>query len=147
MYLKSYIQIFDNLRKPIISNKRTHGIYPYYGAQGIIDYVDDYIFDGKYLLLAEDGNNLRTRTDDVARIVNGKFWLNNHAHIIKTNQNLLLEYLLYFLNTSDLSGYITGSAQPKLNKDNVESIKINVPSLDIQQHIVNSIDSEVKYAC
>ena len=147
MYLKNHIKMFDKLRKPIISNKRIHGIYPYYGAQGIIDFVDNYIFDGKYLLLAEDGNNLRTRTDDVSRIVKGKFWVNNHAHVIQTTEDLLLEYLSYFLNQTDLSGYITGSAQPKLNKENVEYIKINIPSLKKQQHIVNSINCEVKYAC
>lgn len=147
MFLKDFIIFHDSLRKPVISSKRKFGIYPYYGAQGIVDFVDDFIFDGKFVLLAEDGNNLSLQNEDISRIAHGKFWVNNHAHVLTTNKDMILEYLNYFLNSIDITPYITGSAQPKLNKENVSKIKIEPHSYEEQQHIVNSINREVKYAC
>lgn len=98
--------------------------YPYYGAQGIIDYVDDYLFEGKYLLIAEDGENLRSRKQPIATIVEGKFWVNNHAHIVTSNELSNLEFLCFWLNSNDISEYITGSAQPKLNQNNMNLIAL-----------------------
>ena len=141
MFLKDFIIFHDSLRKPIISSKRKSGIYPYYGAQGIVDFVDDFIFDGKFVLLAEDGNNLSSQNEDISRIAHGKFWVNNHAHVLTTNKNMILEYLNYFLNSIDITPYITGSVQPKLNKENVSKIKIEPHSYDEQQHIVNILGS------
>lgn len=127
----------NNKRIPLSSRERENlrKIYPYYGAQGIIDYVDNFIFDGEFLLIAEDGENLKSRKQNVANIAKGKFWVNNHAHILKNNEQSDLYYLYYYLNSIDISGYITGSVQPKLSKANLNSIKIMLPPLKEQKNI------------
>ena len=129
----------NSKRVPLSSRERENrrGIYPYYGAQGVIDYIDDFIFDGEYLLVAEDGNNLKERKEDIARIAKGKFWVNNHAHILTNNELSDLKFLKYYLNHIDISGYVTGSAQPKLNKKNLNSIKIIAPDVNEQKRISN----------
>ena len=134
---------FDKQRIPLSSGQREkrQGQYRYYGAQGVIDYVDDYIFDGKYLLIAEDGENLKSKKQDIAQIVKGKFWVNNHAHVVQGNALCLTEYLCYLLNHNDLSGYITGSAQPKLSQANLNAIAFDVPSIATQQIIVSIISA------
>lgn len=134
---------FDKQRIPLSSGQRENrqGQYRYYGAQGVIDYVDDYIFDGKYLLIAEDGENLKSKKQDIAQIVEGKFWVNNHAHVVQGNALCLTEYLCYLLNHNDLSGYITGSAQPKLSQANLNAIAFDVPSIETQQKIVSIISA------
>lgn len=134
---------FDSKRIPLSSKQRSdkQGAYPYYGAQGIIDYVDDFIFDGKFLLIAEDGENLKSRKQKIAQLANGKFWVNNHAHIIQTNEKCILEYLYYMFNTLDISGYITGSAQPKLSQSNLNAIVINLPSIEVQKKIVSILSA------
>ena len=146
--LKDVILLEDKKRKPLSAMERNKrkGIYPYYGAQEIIDSIDDYIFDGKYILLAEDGENLKSRKKDLVKIVEGKFWLNNHAHIFKTKENVDLEYLYYYLLRMDLSEYITGSTQPKLNQDNMNKIQIKLPKLEIQKKIskiLSDIDKKI----
>lgn len=146
--LKDVISLEDKKRKPLSAMERNKrkGIYPYYGAQEIIDSIDDYIFDGKYILLAEDGENLKSRKKDLVKIVEGKFWLNNHAHIFKTKENVDLEYLYYYLLKMDLSEYITGSTQPKLNQDNMNKIQIKLPKLEIQKKIskiLSDIDKKI----
>lgn len=146
--LKDVILLEDKKRKPLSAMERNKrkGIYPYYGAQEIIDSIDDYIFDGKYILLAEDGENLKSRKKDLVKIVEGKFWLNNHAHIFKTKENVDLEYLYYYLLKMDLSEYITGSTQPKLNQDNMNKIQIKLPKLEIQKKIskiLSDIDKKI----
>jgi len=132
-------EILDNKRVPIPSNerKKRKGKYPYYGAQGILDYINDYIFDGKYLLVAEDGENLKSRKNNIAFIIKGKFWVNNHAHILVNNDKSILGYLYYSLNYLDISAYITGTAQPKLNQNNLKNLKINLPPLPIQKKIAD----------
>lgn len=134
---------FDKQRIPLSSGQREkrQGQYRYYGAQGVIDYVDDYIFDGKYLLIAEDGENLKSKKQDIAQIVKGKFWVNNHAHVVQGNALCLTEYLCYLLNHNDLSGYITGSAQPKLSQANLNAIVFDIPSIETQQKIVSIISA------
>ena len=141
--LEDLIINYNSKRKPLSSRERENrkGIYPYYGAQGIIDYLDDYIFDGEYLLIAEDGNNLKERNEDIARIAKGKFWVNNHAHIITNNELSDMRFLKYYINTLDISAYITGSAQPKLNKANLSNIKIKAPSLEEQKKIADILSS------
>lgn len=128
---------FDNLRKPLSSLEREEfkGIYPYYGAQGIIDFVKEYRCDGEYLLIAEDGENLNSRNQPIAQIANGKFWVNNHAHVIKTNEKADLKYLCYALNDLDIRGYVTGSAQPKLSQKNLNRIKFLFPNIENQKII------------
>nr|WP_068130321.1 restriction endonuclease subunit S [Nosocomiicoccus ampullae] len=135
--LKDLVTIFNQKRIPLTGKERSQmeKKYPYYGAQGIIDYVDDYIFDGKYILVAEDGENLRSRKTSIATRASGKFWVNNHAHIIKNNDKSDFNFLYYYLFDLDVSEYLTGSVQPKLNKRNFENITINAPSLKKQQKI------------
>ena len=116
---------------------KRQGTFRYFGAQGVIDYVDDYIFDGKYLLIAEDGENLKSKRQNIAQIVEGKFWVNNHAHIVQCNDKCILEYLAYLINGKDVSGYITGSAQPKLSKANLNAMEFDIPSIKEQQDILS----------
>ena len=133
----------DKKRVPLSSMQRAQrkGIYRYYGAQGIIDYIDDYIFDGTYLLIAEDGENLNSQKQNIAQIVDGQFWVNNHAHIVQTNEKCNLNYLSYLINSMDLSGYITGSAQPKLSQANLNAIELYLPKIEIQEKIVSVLNS------
>lgn len=141
--LGDVLEIHDKLRKPLSSIERTSfkGEYPYYGAQGIIDYVKDYKCNGMYMLIAEDGENLSSRTQPIARIVNGKFWVNNHAHIVRTNELADLKFICDLLNYSDIAGYVTGSAQPKLSQENLNKIIIVLPSLDIQKKIASILSN------
>ena len=129
----------DRKRVPLSSMERSKrkGSYRYYGAQGVIDYVDDYLFDGAYLLIAEDGENLKSNKQNVAQIVSGQFWVNNHAHVLQTNDNCNLHYLCYLINSMDLSGYITGSAQPKLSQANMNAITLKLPDTKIQDKVVS----------
>lgn len=140
---------FDRKRIPLSVKQRSErrGNYRYYGAQGVIDYVNDYIFDGTYLLIAEDGENLKSKKQNIAQIAKGKFWVNNHAHIIQTNEKCDLHYLHYLINSMDLSGYITGSAQPKLSQANLNAVTLQLPSIDEQKKIVGilrSLDDKIE---
>ncbi|PTJ20239.1 restriction endonuclease subunit S [Staphylococcus simulans] len=113
---------FDKYRRPIEASKRIKGIYPYYGATGIIDFVDDYIFDGEYILIGEDGANIISRNSPLVYITRGKIWVNNHAHILQPkNGNTYYYYTL--LDNVDYSKYNTGTAQPKLNIQTIKKIK------------------------
>ena len=141
--LGDVVNVLDYKRVPLSSKERSlhQGIYPYYGAQGIIDYVDDYIFDGTYLLIAEDGENLKSKKQNIAQLATGKYWVNNHAHIAESNGKCDIRFICYLLNIKDVSGYITGSAQPKLNQANLLSISIKLPSLQIQKNIANFLSA------
>lgn len=135
---------FDGKRIPIKASERKNsdgGKYPYYGASGIIDYVDDYIFEGEHLLISEDGANLLARVYPIAFKADGKFWVNNHAHIVKAKEEKTTnDYLEYYFASIDISDYVTGSAQPKLNQKKLNSIKIPLPPLPEQQRIVAKLD-------
>ncbi len=130
---------YDKKRKPLSAQQRASmkGNYRYFGAQSVIDYVNDYLFEGEYLLIAEDGENLKSNKQKIAQIVTGQFWLNNHAHIVQTNELCNIRYLGYWLNAADISGYITGSAQPKLSQANLNAIEIELPDRNIQDKIVS----------
>ncbi|WFE68605.1 restriction endonuclease subunit S [Thiomicrospira sp. R3] len=130
----------DSKRKPITSNQRDPGDIPYYGASGIVDYVQDYIFDGDLLLVSEDGANLLARNTPIAFSISGKSWVNNHAHVLKFETYAERRYVEYYLNSIDLSPYISGAAQPKLNKKNLESISIPNPSFEEKKRIVAILD-------
>ncbi|EME5381559.1 restriction endonuclease subunit S [Enterococcus faecium] len=127
---------FDGKRVPIDSDLRISGKYPYYGATGIIDYVDDYIFNGEYVLLAEDGANIIMRNYPVAYLTQGKFWLNNHAHIMRM-RNGSNYFLVQVLEKIDYKKYNTGTAQPKLNSKIVKNIELKIPHIEEQQQIGN----------
>lgn len=142
---------YNSKRVPLSSKERElrQGKYPYYGAQGVIDFIDKFILEGQYLLVAEDGANLETRNEDIARLTKNQeqFWVNNHAHILRSNENSDIRYIKYFLNKSDLSGYITGSAQPKLNKANLNSIRMVLPPFEEQKaiaHILSTLDEKIE---
>ena len=129
---------FDKRRVPLsgAQRERRPGKYRYYGAQGIIDHIDDFIFDGTYLLIAEDGENLKSKKQNIAQVVDGQFWVNNHAHVVQGNELCDTRYLCYLLNSMDLSGYITGSAQPKLSQANLNAVTMFLPSIDEQKKII-----------
>lgn len=130
----------DSKRKPITSGLREAGSIPYYGASGIVDYVKDYIFDGDFLLISEDGANLLARNTPIAFSISGKSWVNNHAHVIKFDSYAGRRYVEYYLNSIDLAPYISGAAQPKLNKKNLENIRIPNPSPEDKERIVSILD-------
>ena len=139
-YLDEISENCDNLRKPVTSGNRTKGDYPYYGASGIVDYVDNYIFDGDYLLVSEDGANLLARSTPIAFSITGKNWVNNHAHVLHFEEYATRRYVEFYLNAMDLSPYVTGGAQPKLNQKNLNRIPISLPSLPEQRRIVSILD-------
>ena len=129
----------DNTRIPLTKSSRKKGAYPYYGASGIVDYVDNYIFDDYLLLISEDGANLKSRQTPIAFTAKGKFWVNNHVHVLKFTNKSTHKLVEMFLDKADLSSYITGTAQPKLNQENLNNIKIPLPPLETQQKIVSQI--------
>ena len=135
--LGELIECFDNKRIPLSAQERAtrKGPYRYYGAQNVVDHIDAYLFDGEYALIAEDGENLRSQKQDVAQIVEGQFWVNNHAHIIQANANADLWYLCALLNQTDISRYISGSAQPKLSQEGMRKIVVEVPDVQEQRRI------------
>ena len=122
------------------SGNREAGDIPYYGASGIVVYVKDYIFDGDYLLVSEDGANLLARSTPIAFSITGKTWVNNHAHVLRFKEYATRRYVEMYLNSIDLSFYITGAAQPKLNQKNLNRIEIPLPPLEEQKRIVTLLD-------
>jgi len=130
----------DAMRKPITSGAREKGTIPYYGASGVVDYVKGFIFDGDYLLVSEDGANLIARTTPIAFSIEGKSWVNNHAHVLKFDTYEERRFVEYYLNSIDLTPYISGAAQPKLNQKNLNKIKIPTPSFAEQKKIVSILD-------
>ncbi len=130
----------DSRRVPITRGVRSVGKYPYYGASGIVDYVADYIFDENALLISEDGANLLARSTPIAFPVSGKYWVNNHAHILKFENPATQRFVELYLESIPLDDYITGAAQPKLNQTALNSIPIPFPPLPEQQRIVLILD-------
>ena len=133
----------DSERKPVSSSSRKNveKKYDYYGASGKIDQIDNYLFDEKLLLIGEDGANLVTRSKPIAFFAEGQYWVNNHAHCIDATDKRYLNYLCYFINAIDLVPYVTGSAQPKMNQENMNSILISFPPFCEQLRILNQVDS------
>jgi len=131
----------DRLRKPISKKNRVFGKYPYYGASKIVDYVDNYIFDEQLVLIGEDGAKWDIG-DETAFIATGKYWVNNHAHVIRPNRELLDDsWLVYYLFVTDLSDYITGTTVPKLNQTKLKEILFPLPPLQEQKRIVLKLDT------
>lgn len=136
----------DSERKPISSSQRTDvaKIYDYYGASGKIDKIDKYIFDERLLLIGEDGANLVTRSKPIAFFAEGQYWVNNHSHCIDATDKFILEYLCFYINAISLEKYVTGSAQPKMTQDNMNSILIPLPPYSEQKRMSQRLN-EVMY--
>jgi len=133
-------EILDRKRKPITKRDRVPGPYPYYGATGVLDYVDNYIFDEPLVLIGEDGAKWGAG-ENTAYAVDGKCWVNNHAHVIRPNRKLVIDsWLIYYLNSADLSEFITGLTVPKLNQAKLREIPIPLPPLPEQKRIVAILD-------
>ena len=145
--LGSCIEVFDSCRRPVTKKDRVLGPYPYYGASGIVDYVDSYIFEGLHVLVAEDGENLRSRKLPIAYLADGRFWVNNHAHVLRANDENDTRFLSYMIESLDLSGFITGSTQPKLSQAALLSIPLRLPKLAEQRRIaevLGALDDKIE---
>ena len=138
--LGDLVAILDTKRKPITKRDRNPGEFPYYGATGIVDYVDDYIFDEQLILLGEDGAKWNSG-DQSAFIITGKTWVNNHAHVLKPYRDILIDqWLVYNLNHQNLLSFVTGLTVPKLNQGKTKEISIPIPPLEEQKRIVAKLD-------
>lgn len=144
--LNEAAEICDNLRKPInckernerIAGKSVSELFPYYGATGQVGYIDDYITDGEYVLLGEDGAPFLSAYAEKAYIINGKTWVNNHAHILKSHTSN--KFLCYFLNHFNYKGYVSGTTRLKLTQASMKQIQVPVPHLEEQERIVSRIE-------
>jgi type I restriction enzyme, S subunit len=130
------VENYDGKRVPVKAGLRRAGPYPYYGAQGIIDHVDGFLFDGDFVLVAEDGANLSSRNLPIAFQSHGQFWVNNHAHVVRPKFGMLADYLTAVLNADPLTGAITGTAQPKLPQKALNRLPIPKPPLEEQRRLV-----------
>ena len=141
--LSEVVTNYDSRRVPIksIDREGRRGPYRYFGASGVIDMVDDYLFDGEFILVGEDGANIIDRNKPLAFRVAGKFWVNNHAHVIQPNNLCDLSYLEHYLESLDYTGIASGSAQPKITRASLDSIQIPIPPIQDQIKIGAVIDS------
>jgi type I restriction enzyme S subunit len=130
--LDEIIELFDSKRIPLSSRKREkmQKVYPYYGATSLMDYVDDYIFDGVYVLLGEDGTVIDGKGYPILQYVWGKFWVNNHAHVLKGKNGFSEESLYILLKNTNVKSIVTGAVQLKINQSNLKSVKVIIPSVD-----------------
>ncbi len=136
----------DRARSPIKGSDRVSGPYPYYGASGIIDRVEGYTHDGEYLLLAEDGENLRSRYTPVAFLASGKFWANNHVHVVRAPEVWENRFLCYMLNRTDLTRYLSGSTMPKLTQAAMNQINLELPPRAMRRaitEVLGSLDDKI----
>jgi type I restriction enzyme S subunit len=132
----------DGERVPVSKEERSGRakLYDYYGASGVIDKIDNYLFDKPLLLIGEDGANLVNRSTPIAFIARGKYWVNNHAHVLDGPSDEFLRYLELFINAIDLKPYVTGTAQPKMNQGRMNSIPVALPPFAEQHRIVAKVD-------
>jgi len=147
--LGKIVDFLDGKRKQIKDSERAKikGIYPYYGASGIIDYVNDFIFDEELILLGEDGANILNRSTPLAFKVSGKIWVNNHAHVLKPKKGSNIDFLTEFLESTKYDKYNTGTAQPKLNKEVCSKIPVLLPPLPEQRaiaQVLGTIDQAIQ---
>ena len=138
--LEECCNILDKKRKPVTKNSREKGEYPYYGANGVQDYVSDYIFNGKFVLVGEDGSVITKSGTPVVTWAEGKIWVNNHAHVIEEKSGTMLRYLYFYIQTIDVTSLIHGNI-PKLTGRDFRSLKIALPPLEIQREIVSILDN------
>jgi len=141
---------FDRKRKPLSGRQRENmkGIYPYYGAACIFDYINDYIFDGEYILLGEDGTVINSDGTPVLQRISGKTWVNNHAHVLKNSEIIDFDYLYYVLKNANFSGAVTGAVQPKISQANMNAVEVNIHT-DLRDQIkvasiLKSLDDKIE---
>jgi type I restriction enzyme, S subunit len=140
--LGSTVDILDSQRRPITKHDRKPGPYPYYGATGVLDHVEGYLFDEPLVLVGEDGAKWGAG-ENTAYAISGKTWVNNHAHVLRPNRDRLMDlFLITALNAMNLSRHITGVTVPKLNQEKLRSIPIPLPPLETQRAIVAEIEAE-----
>lgn len=145
--LEEVVEILDRLRVPVnrkerekrIAGKKKDELYPYYGANGQVGWIDDYIFDEKLVLLAEDGGFFDDPTRPIAYVVEGRLWVNNHAHVLRANQEVLPDFLMYALNSTDVISFVSGTTRLKLNQTQMRKIPIPLPPIHIQQAVVDRL--------
>ena len=137
--LENVCEILDSQRIPITEKDRKSGIYPYYGANGVQDYIDDFIFDDELVLLAEDGGNFGSKDKPIAYRVSGKCWVNNHAHVLKAKDIIDIDYLCYSLMFYNTSGLVNGATRQKLTQSAMRQMLIPLRKKDIQLKIVKKI--------
>ena len=138
--LGDIVEFLDGRRKPLKESDRIKGKYPYYGASGIIDYINDYLFDEDLILLSEDGANIIDRNYPVCFMATGKYWVNNHAHVLKPKVGMVDKFICESLESQDYAKFNTGTAQPKLNQEICQKIEILVPNEGEQKYISNFLE-------
>ena len=149
-YRLNQLGVLINQKRIPLNSRQRAGVkktYPYYGASGVVDYVEDYLFEGEHVLISEDGENLRSRNTPIAFKANGKFWVNNHAHIFKGNEDWINDFVVYYFMILNVNPYITGAVQPKLNKENLLSISIvmtNFNNIKKGVDILRSLDDKIE---
>lgn len=144
IYIEDCCEILDSMRIPITASDRKEGPYPYYGANGIQDYVADYIFDDELVLLAEDGGNFGSKERPIAYRVSGKCWVNNHAHVLKPKEGLNVDYLCYSLMFYNVAGMVNGATRQKLTQAAMRKMMIPKRTLDEQINIVDKLNRVVE---
>ena len=130
----------DSKRVPVTESDRKDGVYPYYGASGIVDWINDYIFDEDILLVSEDGANLLMRSTPIAFSVSGKSWVNNHAHVVRFHDFATQKFIEVYFSLIDISEYITGTAQPKLNQAKLNTMLFCWPPLSLQKQFAAFVE-------
>ena len=128
-------EVLDSKRVPITAANRVSGQYPYYGANGVQDYVADYIFDDELVLLAEDGGNFGSKEKPIAYRVSGKCWVNNHAHVLKPKAVIDVDYLCYSLMFYDVSGLVNGATRQKLTQSDMRKMEIPLRTMVEQKKL------------
>lgn len=142
--LSTVCNVLDNKRVPLNDEQRTSGIYPYCGANGIVDYIDRYIFDEDLILIAEDGGNFdQYETRPIAYWMSGKYWVNNHAHVLKAKNEYNQRYIFYQLEHKDITDYIVGGTRTKLTRAQLDKIEISIPSTYAEQQAIATILSDM----
>jgi type I restriction enzyme S subunit len=145
--LADLVENLNSKRAPVKESDRKPGPYPYYGASGIVDYVDAFLFEGLHLLVAEDGENLRTRKLPVAFLANGRFWVNNHAHVVRGNDRADTRFLCYAMQQADITAFLSGSTMPKLTQGNLLRVPVLTPPLSEQRAIaavLGALDDKIE---
>ncbi|WP_156309380.1 restriction endonuclease subunit S [Sphingobacterium endophyticum] len=141
--IEESVAIFDNMRKPVSATERAKrsGDIPYYGATGLAGYIDDYLFDEELVLIGEDGAPFFDKQKNVAFIITGKSWVNNHAHVLKAKNNSLNKFILHYLNQFDYTGFVRGTTRLKLTQGDLRKIPFPLPPLPEQERIVAKLDT------